>query len=150
MEIDNIQFTLLTEEEQNRYIAGFAKIFRKNNRNLMLQLVKIERPIIYDEILQDIDGRIAIEENEARVKILKIVREQYAKQNNDEKVYCARFYLVMQATTKSAVQELAESLFDTMRMAELNTKMLNTIEIAQFLKLSLIPISEPTRHIRSS
>lgn len=100
----------------------------------MLQLVKIERPIIYDEILQDIDGRIAIEENEARVKILKIVREQYAKQNNDEKVYCARFYLVMQATTKSAVQELAESLFDTMRMAELNTKMLNTIEIAQFLK----------------
>lgn len=134
LEIDNIQFTLLTEEEQNRYIAGFAKIFRKNNRNLMLQLVKIERPIIYDEILQDIDGRIAIEENEARVKILKIVREQYAKQNNDEKVYCARFYLVMQATTKSAVQELAESLFDTMRMAELNTKMLNTIEIAQFLK----------------
>lgn len=134
LEIDNIQFTLLTEEEQNRYIAGFAKVFRKNNKNLMLQLVKIERPIIYDKILQDIERRITSEKSEARIKILQLIKEQYTKQNNDEKVYCARFYLVMQATTKNSVQELADSLLDTLKLSELDGKMLNTIEIAQFLK----------------
>ena len=50
VEIGSIDFALLDEDEQDRRIATFARVLNGLSQASVIQLIKLDRPIKYDEV----------------------------------------------------------------------------------------------------
>lgn len=136
--VGSCEFGLLEEYQQNSKIQAFAKALNSLNNTATLQLVKVDRPINYDEISARLFEKItqAKERRESTVKsnILKSRLAQIDDFNNVTPQYRPYYYLVVYDDTRQMVLSQLEMLYQTITNIGLECHQLNKIECANFYK----------------
>lgn len=137
IEIGCIDLGLMDEREQDIRIAAFADVLNNLSSSSVIQLVKVDRPIKYDEIsgiLFDKMNKAKVDKDEVKETILKSRLNQVDAVNNVMPLYRPYFYLVM-------YEEKEDSLFDTidnsisgLAAAGLEATLLSAREAAVFFK----------------
>lgn len=153
IEISPVEFRFLTESKQDYLID---RVFGAALRNVSLEdqsisIVKIDRPIIYDEYIEREYSKIdelseafingVIEEDELRTR-LDIIYDRIEKTdeiNNDKKIYDCFHYICVFDTTPANVNEMAQVICEQLRQGDIKVKILNTKELAVFLKYNFMP-----------
>ena len=149
IEIDPVDFRFFSEHRRNNSIENcFGRILRSINIQYAANIVKIERPIIYDRYLEreyeKLDslkksfenGMLSEEELKSRVEI------QYDRINDlrdlceQEKVVTSFFYLVLYEANKRQLEVRINDAVQLLTNGELRAKRLNDNELAVFLKYS--------------
>ncbi|MCD8089619.1 MAG: ATP-binding protein [Clostridiales bacterium] len=147
IEVSPMEFRFLTESRQNYIIDRvFGAALRNISEDQSLSIVKIDRPIVYDEYIDTEYKKIealsdayvngAVEEEELRIR-LEIIYDRIAKieeLNYNDKVYDCFHYVCVYDKTASGVAETAGMVMDQMAQGGMTVKMLNTKELAVFLK----------------
>ncbi|MCD8091178.1 MAG: ATP-binding protein [Clostridiales bacterium] len=147
IEISPIEFRFLTESRQDYIIDRvFGAALRNISEDQSLSIVKIDRPVIYDqyvdveykkiEDLSDafVNGVIEEEELKTRLDIIYDRIEKIEELNYEDKVYDCFHYVCVYDTTSSGVIETAAAVCDQMNQGGMTAKILNTKELAVFMK----------------
>ncbi|MCC8015744.1 MAG: ATP-binding protein [Eubacterium sp.] len=147
IEISPMEFRFLTDSRQDYIIDRvFGAALRNISDDQSVSIVKVDRPIVYDEYIATEYKKIealsdayingAVEEEELRVR-LEIIYDRISKieeLNYDDKVYDCFHYVCVYDKTSSSVTETASMVMDQMVQGGMTAKMLNTKELAVFLK----------------
>ncbi len=149
IEITPIEFNLLSQNKQNHLIDGVISSTLKNvNVFQEYDIVKLEKPIIFDEYVNNELNRIQklIAENEnknlnedefrSRVEIIEDRMNLIQNLNSEEKIYSSAYYIVLHDIDKKSLQNSLEIIENTLINNNLEAKMLNSKELAIFLKYS--------------
>ncbi len=147
LEIKPREFRLLSEYKQNQIIDQcFANVIKSVSGDQKLSIVKVDRPILFDNYILDEDEKInAIRkmyklkdmskaELDARYKILTNREDIYFSLNEENSVVRSAFYLVLYDADRSSINEVfdyAENLFEDYGVT---SKRLDEKELAVFLK----------------
>lgn len=147
IEVSPVEFRFLTESKQDYIIDKvFGAALRNISENQSLSIVKIDRPIIYDEYIERehkkiediseafINGVIEEDELRARLDIIYDRIEQTERINYDDKVYDCFHYICVYDNSPSSVSETMSMIAEQMNQGGINVKILNTKELAVFLK----------------
>ncbi len=147
IEVDPIEFRFFSQYRRDNSIENcFGKILRGISGKYGANIVKIQRPIIYDEYLDaeydKLDalkasyesGLLSEEELQARVEI------QYDRINavrslcDDEKVIDPFYYIVLFDSDKRRLDIMVKQALNSLKEGELTVRRLDTKELAVFLK----------------
>ncbi len=147
IEIPSIEFRFMTESRQNNLIDRvFGAILRTVSGSETAELVKIDRPIIYDDFVKSenrklseikeayLNGLLTDEELTARVAIIYDRIDEVRRLNERDKVYSSFHYLVFFDKDKTALLEQARSTINSLGANDMDCKLLNEKELAVFLK----------------
>ena len=66
LSVGSVEFGLLDEVEQNRRISAFAGAINSLGENAVMQIVKIDRPINYDEVAKQLFVKLELARREYR------------------------------------------------------------------------------------
>ena len=149
IEITPIEFNLLSQNKQNHLIDGVISSTLKNiNEFQEYDIVKLEKPIIFDEYLNNELTRIQklIAENEnknlnedefrSRVEIIEDRMNLIQNLNSEEKIFSSAYYIVLHDIDSKSLQNSLEIIKNTLANNNLEAKILNSKELAIFLKYS--------------
>jgi len=149
IEVTPIEFNLLSEGKQNHLIDGVISSTLKNvNLFQEYDIVKLEKPIIFDEYVNNELNRIQklIAENEnknlsedelrSRVEIIEDRMNLIQNLNSEEKIYSSAYYIVLHDIDRKSLQNSLEIIENTLINNNLEAKILNSKELAIFLKYS--------------
>ncbi|MCI7124894.1 MAG: ATP-binding protein [Agathobaculum sp.] len=147
LEIPPVEFRFFSPYRRSRSIeGGLGRVLRSINAEYSANIVKIERPIIYDRYLQleydrldDLkasfeNGMLSEDEYKARVEIMYDRINEVRSLCYDDKVIEPFYYLVLFESDKRQMNNQINSAMETLRAAEMSPKRLNTKELAVFLK----------------
>lgn len=152
LEISPVEFRFLTENRQNNLIDRvFGAALRGVGEGQSLSIVKIDRPVIYDDYIDKEHIKVdnisdsyindVIEEDELKVR-MDIIYDRIEKIENinyDNKVYDCFHYICVFDKSPTGTQELAQSIYDRLNQGGITAKTLNTKELAVFLKYTFSP-----------
>lgn len=138
LSVNSVEFALLDESEQNRRISAFAAAINGLGETATMQIVKIDRPINYDEvsanIFESLEAARSEETDKAKIAILESRLQQIDAMNNVEKQYRPYYYIAIYEKD----QELLMREIDVMRAgldrAGLTAQMLDAKGVAVFFK----------------
>ncbi len=153
IEVSPVEFRFLTESKQDQLID---RVFGAAIRNVSLDdqsicIVKIDRPIIYDEYIEReyikidelseafINGVIEEDELRTRLDIIYDRIEKTDEINTDKKIYDCFHYICVFDTTPASVNEMAQLICEQLMQGDINVKLLDTKELAVFLKYNFMP-----------
>lgn len=147
IEVSPVEFRFLTAIKQDFIIDKvFGAALRSISENQSLSIVKIDRPIIYDEYIERehkkiediseafINGVIGEEELRTRLDIIYDRIEKIENINYEEKVYDCFHYICIYDSSPSNVKETTAQFAEQLIQGGINVKTLNTKELAVFLK----------------
>lgn len=147
IEIPSVEFRFMSEMRQNSLIDNtFGSIIRTITQDQMGALVKIDRPVIYDEYVRTekkkidelkeayLSGLINDEELTTRVGIIYDRIENIDRLNFEDKVYRSFHYLVFFDKKKPILSEQVRGAIGQLKSAGMNAKQLQGKELAVFLK----------------
>ncbi len=148
IEVSPVEFRFLTENRQDFLIDRIfgAAIRSVSMEDQSLSLVKIDRPILYDEYIEReyqkvdeisesyVNGVIEEAELRARLEIIYDRIENIDVINTEEKVYDCFHYICVFDKNPTNVEETAGVITDQMAQGGIKVKTLNTKELAIFLK----------------
>ncbi len=139
IEIGSVEFALLDLYEQNSRISAFANILNNLGENSFAQLVKIDRPINYDEAAAILFNKLEEElskdiQDEAQIHILKSRLAQIDSINNLEKQYRPYYYLVLYDKNKNNLFKQVDITRNGFDKVGLPTSMLEQKDVAVFFK----------------
>lgn len=147
MEIPSIEFRFLSEERQNGLIDHvFAGVLRELARGETASLIKLDRPVIYDEFLRTeqqkkadikeayLNGLLNEDELTKRVGIIEDRMEMLRKFNNREMVYIPFYYLAFYGRDKEALNAHIGSAVAQFGTRDMACRRLEGPELAIFLK----------------
>lgn len=137
IEVGSIDFGLLDEEEQDRRIAAFARVLNGLSQSSVIQLIKIDRPIKYDEVsarLFEKMQRAEEDREEVKAKILKSRLEQIDNVNNIDLLYRPCYYIALFENNVEALFNQIDSCRYGLDSAGLESSFLNAREAAVFFK----------------
>ncbi len=147
LEIPPVEFRFFGQLRRNNAIeGGLGRVLRSVNADYCANIVKIERPIIYDEYLQlEYDrldnlkasyenGMLTEDEYKSRIEILYDRINEVRKLCSDNKVIEPFYYLVFFESDKNQLRNMIESAVNTLFAAEMTPKRLNDKELAVFLR----------------
>jgi hypothetical protein len=147
IEIPSIEFRFLTESRQDSIIdRSLGSVLRTVTGDGAAALVKIDRPVIYDDFirsenrkLEEIkeayrNGLLADEELTCRVGIIHDRIEEIRRINVHDKVYRPFHYLVFFEKERNILQEQANNAGQTLAGGDLACHILSEKELAVFLK----------------
>lgn len=137
IEVGSIDFGLLDEDEQDRRISIFARVLNSLSQTSVIQLIKLDRPIKYDEISANLFEQISeAKENEDFVKaaILESRLNQIDTVNNINQLYRPCYYLALYEANAEALFNQADACIDGLDAAGLESKLLDARETAVFFK----------------
>lgn len=136
--IGSVAFDLLDEFEQNRRISVIAQMLNGLGENAVAQLVKIDRPINYDDVSKRLFVKLEeaqkAGDDEARVEILKSRLAQIDALNNIEKQYRPYYYFVVFDTERGSLMRQVDFVRASLDNAGLQSEMLEQKEVAVFFK----------------
>lgn len=139
--IGSIEFGLLDEFEQNRRISVFASMLNGLGDNFVAQLVKLDRPINYDDVSAKLFAKLTAarklkEQDEAQIEILKSRLAQIDDLNNVAKQFRPYYYFVIFDLDgdKEALLKQVDFIRSSLDTAGLQTEMLDNKELAVFFK----------------
>ena len=149
IEIKPIEFNMLSENKQNFLIDGIISNTLKNVGIFQeYDLIKLEKPIIFDNYLKNELNRIQklIAENEnknltedefrKRVEIIEDRINLIDSLNTNEKIYASAYYVALHDISKQSLENSLEIIEQTLNNGSLEAKRLNDKELAIFLKYS--------------
>lgn len=147
LEIPAVEFRFFSSYRRNNAIeGGLGRVLRTINSEYSANIVKIERPIIYDRYLQleygrlnDLkasfeSGMLSEAEYKARIEILYDRINDVQALCTDDKVIEPFYYLVLFESDKRQLNNQAEAAMNTLRSAEMSPRRLNDKELAVFLR----------------
>lgn len=137
IEVGSVDFGLLDEEEQDRRIGLFARVLNSLSQQSVIQLIKLDRPIKYDEVSASLFEKIAVaKENRDFIKaaILESRLEQVDTVNNINPLYRPYYYLVLYEANAEALFNQADVCINNLSSAGLDAKLLDARETAVFFK----------------
>lgn len=147
VEIPSIEFRFYTEYKQNTIIDKvFGSILRTVTGTEAAEMVKIDRPIIYDQyILSEEDkikslkeaylnGLLNEEELTTRIGIIYDRIEQIQIKNKKDKIYTPHHYLVFYHKDKNLLMNQAKDMLRQMSGNDMECHILNEKELVIFLK----------------
>ena len=149
IEVPPVEFRFFSPTRRTNSIDGaFGRVLRSISINHAANIVKLERPVIYDEYIQnesrkvnDIrssyeNGFLTEEEFKARVEVLCDRITDLQDICYDNKVIQPYYYIVLYDSDKNQLTNTVNSALDMLRNGEMNVKRLNSKELAVFLKYS--------------
>ena len=147
IEVEPVEFRFFSENRRaNSIEASVGRILRQLSSEFSANIVKIERPIIYDDYLtlenEKMDslrlsyenGVITEEEFKARVDILCNRMDDLKTLCYDTKVVQPFYYIVLYDSDKNQLNNYAYSAVEILSSGEIKSHRLNTKELAVFLK----------------
>lgn len=149
IEIKPIEFNMLSEYKQNYFIDGVLSNILKNIGVFQeLDIVKLERPIIFDGYVTNECTRLQsiIEANEnkqlsenefrSRAEILEDRINIIDKINSEEKIYASSYYIVIHDVDKKSLQNTLNIAVQMLKGSNLDARQLTNKELALFIKYS--------------
>jgi hypothetical protein len=147
IEIPSIEFRFLTLNRQNNIIdRNLGAALRMVSENGAAALVKIDRPIIYDDFVAAEEeklrgmetalenGLITEEEFTARESVIFARMDDIERINEEKKVYRPFHYLVFFEKTKELVKDRVQNALSQLENADMLCHSLDEKELAVFLK----------------
>ncbi len=137
IEIGSVDFGLLSEEEQDRRISAFAKVLNGLGQTSVIQLIKIDRPIKYDEVAARLFDKINdARESDETVKeiILRSRLDQVDTVNNVLPLYAPFYYLAVYESTEAALYNQIDAAIYGLDRVGLSASFLGARETAVFFK----------------
>lgn len=147
LQIDPREFRLLSEFRQNQMIDEyFARVLRSIGENSSASIVKIDRKLMFDEYIESEykkrdelykiyeSGELTEQELHNREKVINDRIITYKKLNETTAIKKAFFYLVVYDDNKDNITNILEEAVDTFKEIGMTSKILNTKELAVFLK----------------
>jgi hypothetical protein len=137
--VGSIEFRLLNEWAQNQKISALARILNALSPDQSAQLVKIDRPVNFDEIAGSLFKKIkgAQEEkpvDEAKLAVLRSRLAQIDRINNEQKQYRPYYYFVLFDEKQDGLESMLTYVTAAMSEQELPAHRLSQKELAVFLK----------------
>lgn len=143
LEIVPLEFRLLSEFKQDSLIETFSFVMKNLNPGGKVQLVKLDRPIIFDEFIAACEAKTArlngssafkAHELESRLKVLAERKRILTDFNSSDKIYMPCYYLVFYGSRKEQLSTYFKSNLDSLISGGIQAKELSTVELAKFLK----------------
>ncbi len=147
LEIDPVEFRFLSQfRRDNSIVNGLGRILRNLRNEFSANIVKIDRPLLYEGYLQKEydrldelrvsfeNGVLTEEELKARVEILYDRIAELQKLCDTDKVITAFYYVVLFESDKRQLEVQIGSAMDALRSGEMECRRLNDKELAVFLK----------------
>lgn len=137
IEVGSIDFGLLDEAEQDRRIAAFARAINSLSQSSVIQLIKIERPIKYDDVAKGLFDKITeARENDDKIKelILRSRLEQIDNVNNIVPQYRPYYYIALYESNVDALLNQVDACRAGLDDAGLDSTLLDAREVAVFFK----------------
>lgn len=148
LQIKPLSFYLYNEFKQNMLINTFANAIRRLNPDQEASIVKITKPIIFDEYITNEElkldvlekmcekGEITEEELLARSDVLESRVIQMSYNNTEEKKYKDFFYLVVYDKDMEALETTMQGMINTFQnsVTPVTCKLVQGAELAVFLK----------------
>lgn len=148
LEIPHVEFRFMNEYQQENLISrALGRILRGIGENQSINLVKLDRPIMYDayqEVEQEktnrmldaeYNGVLSSEELKPRVDIVE-GRKDKIQRLNHIRVLKAFHYLVIYGKDKDLLRRQIQEARNSLNTQGMNTRTLNDKEIAVFLRYS--------------
>lgn len=137
--IGSVEFGLLDEVEQDRRISAFASMLNGLGDNFVAQLVKLDRPINYDDVANRLFSKLKIaqeKKDDACIEILKSRLNQIDSLNNVAKQYRPYYYFVIFEldNDRDSLLKQVDFIRSSLDTAGLATSMLDDKEVAVFFK----------------
>ncbi|MEG0813660.1 MAG: ATP-binding protein [Clostridium sp.] len=147
IEIPSIEFRFLTERRQNALIDNvFGSVLRTVGGDEAANIVKIDRPILYDSFVTTenrkikelkeayVNGLLNDEELTTRVGIIQDRINQIHIINDLERVFVPFHYLVFFSKDKEALRYKANDAIAVLGSGDMNCELLSEKELVVFLK----------------
>ena len=147
IEIPSIEFRFLNVNRQNAMIDRMlGSILRSIPETQSAELVKIDRPIIYDNFIDSenqkieelkeayVNGLLKDDEITSRVEIIYDRIDNIKELNYKDKVVKPFHYMVLFDDNKDSLMNRAYSAISTFRSSDMNACLLDGKELAVFLK----------------
>lgn len=128
---------MLDEDEQDRRISAFARVLNGLSQSSVIQLVKIDRPIKYDEVAAGIFEKLKIakeDEDKAKEVILQSRLEQVDNVNNVMPLYRPYYYIALYENDVDVLYNQIDACQDGLDAAGLSSTLLDAREVAVFFK----------------
>ena len=149
IEIPPVEFRFFSPMRRNNSIEnGVGRVLRALPPEYSANIVKIERPIIYDEyVSNEYDkindlraaferGMITEDELQIRIEVLCDRINDLRSLCTDNKVIQPFYYIVLFDSDKTQLNNMVDTAIDNLRTGELNPHRLDNKELAVFLKYS--------------
>ena len=147
LQIDPREFSLLSEYRQNQMIdENFGKIIREVSNKTRASLVKVDRKLSFETYIeqekQKIDALFKLFENneltkaelDARTKIINDRIRTYSTLTNDSPIRKPFYYFVVYDESKEQITSILEDAITTFQNIGMSSHILNTKELAVFIK----------------
>jgi DNA helicase HerA-like ATPase len=146
IEVPSVEFRFFSQARQNNVIDRVLGSVLRQSGDLMVNIVKVDRPINYDSSIASeyekiehlkrsyINGLFDEDELTCRVEILYERIEDLEWLNENDKVICPHFYLVFYDRDKALLAELARSACGLLSSYDMYPHTLDDTELAAFCK----------------
>lgn len=137
VELDSVEFSLKSEWQQNEIISALARAFNCLAFGESAQIVKLDRPINFDEIAAlTFDKLRAADKSDDSAKrlVLRSRLSQLDELNNVNKQYRPFYYLVFYSATAQSLETLLDGAGVYLAACGLHPKLLGAKDVAVFLK----------------
>lgn len=147
LELSSVEFRFFSEFRQDNAIEkALGGVLRNVNPNYSANLVKVERPIIYDEFVKAEEekieslkaayrrGIVSEEELKRRIEIIYGRIRELEELSFDNKVVLPFFYLVLFDSDKNLLNHQVDTALELLGNGELPARRLDDKELAAFLK----------------
>lgn len=147
IEIPPVEFRFFSQSRRSNSIEnGLGRVLRSVPAEYAANIVKIERPIVYDSYLKNEYGKledlrasyekgmISEEELQSRVEVLYDRINDLRYLCYDQKVVQPFYYLVLFDSDRQQLQNNARAAIDNLQNGEMAPHRLNNKELAVFLK----------------
>lgn len=149
LKVSPMEFFLLREEVQDRYVDVFSVVFKNLTAEQKISIYKLDRPVFLDGFVKDVQDKLSKKEKDgsllsrAREYILKTRQDELEKINTtDNCCYYNAFYVVLYGTTKEQVNN---ALFSDVRELEaggIKAERIGGRELAAFVKRTVTQVFE--------
>lgn len=137
VEVGSVDFGLLDEDEQDRRISAFARVLNGLSQSSVIQLIKLDRPIQYDDVAAGLFEKITEEREEGdsiKCAILQSRLEQIDTVNNVKPLFRPCYYIALYEERENALLNQVDACRAGLDSAGLDSAMLNARETAVFFK----------------
>ena len=139
LSVGSVEFGLLDEVEQNRRISALASVLNGLGESATMQIVKIDRPINYDEVAGQLFAKLEAARQEypqddAKIEILKSRLAQIDAMNNVAKQYRPYYYVVVYENDADQLLQQVDVVRRGLDKAGLTAYLLEAKEVAVFFK----------------
>ncbi len=148
IEIKPVAFFMLAEDKQNAYIRCFQNALGRISIEQNCQIVKLNKPIVFDEYIEDDEnkfanllhmeeeGELTHKEVEARSVVLQARVEKMVEANERNRVFGSHFYLTVFDKSKQALLETMDEVLTSLQQGQtpIRARLLRDKQLAVFLK----------------